>query len=276
MNTTGKWLARAGSLLVIVGFLLPSLAGLCSALPETRQTCSLVQLSIQAKQPLLYLVYLIPIGALAVMVFTFLPTKRKEYFFLFLMGQLVGLGVGALSVLFLVALLVTAQYKFQPDGRIYTLIVQGFSYGFILLFLGYVLTTVGIFVQFFEGKAQIVRKTPSEIVPPPIPAARVPPLVDVPPAGPRLEVVMGSLSESLILIQQDDFSIGRSNENHLQIPDLRVSRVHVRLRHAQGAWFVQDQNSSGGTFVNGKRIQAIRLKAGDQIAIGGTTFVFRV
>jgi pSer/pThr/pTyr-binding forkhead associated (FHA) protein len=70
--------------------------------------------------------------------------------------------------------------------------------------------------------------------------------------------------------------IGRGAGNHLQLADLKASRQHARLRFAQGMWFIQDQNSSGGTFVNGQRIQATRLNPGDQITIGDTAFIFRL
>ena len=56
--------------------------------------------------------------------------------------------------------------------------------------------------------------------------------------------------------------------------DSSVSRSHAVLRFAQGNWYIQDQESRGGLFLNGQRIQAGRLSEGDRISIGGQVFVF--
>jgi hypothetical protein len=73
-----------------------------------------------------------------------------------------------------------------------------------------------------------------------------------------------------------NFAIGRGSACNLHLDDPAVSRQHARIRYATGAWFIQDLNSSGGTFVNGQRVQATRLNAGDQIQIGSSLFTFQV
>lgn len=72
-----------------------------------------------------------------------------------------------------------------------------------------------------------------------------------------------------------EFNIGRSRGADLRLADAKVSRIHARIRYAQGAWYIQDQGSAGGTFVNGQRIQAKRLANGDRIRIGSSEFEFR-
>ena len=73
----------------------------------------------------------------------------------------------------------------------------------------------------------------------------------------------------------DRFVIGRSKFTQLQLFDRSVSRRHVSIRYVKGAWFIQDLSSSGGTFVNGQRIQAARLNNGDHIRIGNSTMTFQ-
>ena len=72
----------------------------------------------------------------------------------------------------------------------------------------------------------------------------------------------------------DGLLIGRSTKTSLQLSDPRVSRQHVRLRFGGGQWFIQDLNSKGGTFVNGKKVDAVALVNGDHIRIGSTEFEF--
>jgi pSer/pThr/pTyr-binding forkhead associated (FHA) protein len=90
-----------------------------------------------------------------------------------------------------------------------------------------------------------------------------------------LEIVKGEQSGSIIPIQ-GNFYIGRGSENQFRLSDTRISRQHVCFKYAQGAWFIQDQNSKDGTFVNGQKVPATRLNPGDQIRIGDTEFIFQV
>jgi hypothetical protein len=74
---------------------------------------------------------------------------------------------------------------------------------------------------------------------------------------------------------QDRTIIGRSSEAHIKLADKAVSRRHTLLRYSEGAWFLQDLGSSGGTFVNDRPVQAQRLQNGDRIRIGNTTLSFQ-
>ncbi|MBN1666492.1 MAG: FHA domain-containing protein, partial [Anaerolineales bacterium] len=84
------------------------------------------------------------------------------------------------------------------------------------------------------------------------------------------------LPDGQVIQLVDNFVIGRSSLANLHLHDQAVSRRHAILRFSQGGWFVQDQGSSAGTFVNGQPVQAARLYPGDRIQIGSTTVVFQV
>jgi hypothetical protein len=90
-----------------------------------------------------------------------------------------------------------------------------------------------------------------------------------------LEGTGGEYARRRVPLYQHGMIIGRSKECGLLLREHAVSRQHARIRWADGAWFIQDLNSSGGTFVNRQRIQATRLNPGDQIRIGSSTFIFR-
>ncbi|MBN2555465.1 MAG: DUF4203 domain-containing protein [Anaerolineales bacterium] len=72
----------------------------------------------------------------------------------------------------------------------------------------------------------------------------------------------------------DKFLIGRGSDCDIQFTARNVSRRHALLRQSGEDWFIQDQDSAGGTFVNGERVQARRLSPGDQITIGDHTLRF--
>lgn len=111
---------------------------------------------------------------------------------------------------------------------------------------------------------------PSQVAPPPLPPEQP---RDVPNAW--LEGVGGALMGQQAMLSQADTLVGRSTVCDVQIYDPKVSRRHFLIRYANGAFFLQDQQSSRGTRVNGEPVTATRLKPGDRIEIGDTTMVFR-
>lgn len=263
MHTNGKWLVRGGALLILFGFFMPSVLVSCTAMPTAGQAISLSQLSNDplSRQPLLYLVLL---GAIAAITFAFLPASRPRQQLQFLIAQILGLGLGALSI---ILALISLSTQMQQIG--FTLSP---AIGFYILFLGYAGATIGIVMQFQENARMGIRFSLQE-------AGFGPPLIESQQPqlqaslGPRLEVVRGRLADSSIPVY-DGFMIGRGSRANLSLTDRSVSIQHARLRFAQGAWFIQDQ-STNGTFVNGEQKSATQLNAGDEIRIGDTTFIFR-
>ena len=76
-----RWLVRSGGLLVLLGFVLPTMTVSCGGLSGFGRTLSLYDLASLANVPLLYLV---PVGALAVVILAFLPLipgKNSQYIF---------------------------------------------------------------------------------------------------------------------------------------------------------------------------------------------------
>jgi len=72
----------------------------------------------------------------------------------------------------------------------------------------------------------------------------------------------------------DGTIIGRGSGAGLRLTDPSISRQHARFRYADGSWFIQDLNSSGGTFLNDMKITAHKLNPGDLIRIGNHQFTF--
>jgi pSer/pThr/pTyr-binding forkhead associated (FHA) protein len=64
-------------------------------------------------------------------------------------------------------------------------------------------------------------------------------------------------------------TIGRATGADFIVDAPLVSRVHCRLTaSADGNLEVQDLDSTNGTFINGKRVEAGRLKSGDRLGVG--------
>ncbi|MGD8457618.1 MAG: FHA domain-containing protein, partial [Anaerolineales bacterium] len=63
-------------------------------------------------------------------------------------------------------------------------------------------------------------------------------------------------------------------DNHLVIDDPRVSRTHGQLRAVKGRYMLFDLKSSGGTYVNGERINQVVLHPGDVISLAGVPIVY--
>ncbi len=64
-------------------------------------------------------------------------------------------------------------------------------------------------------------------------------------------------------------SIGRNVNNTIFVEDDFVSANHAMLTFRGRSWFVEDQGSTNGTYVNGHRIErAVALSFGDELTVG--------
>jgi len=69
--------------------------------------------------------------------------------------------------------------------------------------------------------------------------------------------------------------IGRGVENEIVIVSNRASREHAHVRRDGRRTFLEDQNSTNGSYLNGERVQgSVGLRDGDRIGIGGLEFTF--
>jgi hypothetical protein len=78
----------------------------------------------------------------------------------------------------------------------------------------------------------------------------------------------------MINLNQAIINIGRRPDNQLIIDDARVSRVHAQLRAIRGHYVIFDLDSTGGTWVNNKRIRQATLFPGDVVSLSGVPLVF--
>src|SRR5881398_379701 len=84
---------------------------------------------------------------------------------------------------------------------------------------------------------------------------------------PTLVFVQGN-EQRTINLDHSPFSVGRKVDKDLVIADPRVSRDHALIAAENGEFFVIDQGSKHGTFVNGERIQRKNLERNDRVEFG--------
>jgi adenylate cyclase len=69
-------------------------------------------------------------------------------------------------------------------------------------------------------------------------------------------------------------SLGRHPNNTLRLVDREVSKEHASIERVGNTFLLRDLNSSNGTFVNGRKVRELRLRDGDEIALGNSRLVF--
>jgi TonB family protein len=86
------------------------------------------------------------------------------------------------------------------------------------------------------------------------------------------KIYMGETLVGTPEFNQDIIKIGRLATAHLKLEDPRVSRIHAVVEVAGGGQdvFVTDMGSADGTFVNGEKVNKVKLKDGDAIVVGDT------
>lgn len=75
-------------------------------------------------------------------------------------------------------------------------------------------------------------------------------------------------------LKQSVVNIGRRADNNLVLDDPRISRYHAQIRASKGRFVLFDLNSTGGTYVNGQRINQTVLYPGDVISLAGLPLIF--
>jgi hypothetical protein len=90
------------------------------------------------------------------------------------------------------------------------------------------------------------------------------------PAG-RYLAVSGDDEEWLIPLDAKTTHVGRGLLADIRFDDHRISRLHAIITDIGGKMRMLDGRSTGGTFVNGRRVIAADLKDGDTIRFGPLT-----
>jgi serine/threonine protein kinase len=69
--------------------------------------------------------------------------------------------------------------------------------------------------------------------------------------------------------------VGRSKATETRLSDPHVSKIHCKVECAGGQATVTDHDSTGGTYVNGRRVTQQQLRPGDIIGVGETQLLLK-
>jgi pSer/pThr/pTyr-binding forkhead associated (FHA) protein len=95
------------------------------------------------------------------------------------------------------------------------------------------------------------------------------------PGGSFLLVVAGESAGKLFPLNKPELVIGRSPNADIRINEKAVSHNHARLSMDNGVCTLRDIESTNGTFVNNELIAGpVRLRGGDAVGVGSTTFTY--
>jgi diguanylate cyclase (GGDEF)-like protein len=75
-------------------------------------------------------------------------------------------------------------------------------------------------------------------------------------------------------LDRPETTIGRGGDNTIVLDMDNVSRMHARVNQKVDGYFVEDLNSTNGTYVNDVEVKYERLRNGDLIKIGGAILKF--
>ena len=70
--------------------------------------------------------------------------------------------------------------------------------------------------------------------------------------------------------------IGRNKRCHIYIDDPYMSKNHAKIFLRDGVFYIQDLDSTNGSFLNGRRLpdHPVRLKDSDKLSFGNISFIF--
>lgn len=77
-----------------------------------------------------------------------------------------------------------------------------------------------------------------------------------------------------VVLQRQTMRVGRDETNDIIIDNAGVSRLHATIRYSDGGFYVQDEGSQNGIFVNGKKVERLALQHDDVIQVGKFSLTF--
>lgn len=89
-----------------------------------------------------------------------------------------------------------------------------------------------------------------------------------------LQVVRGPRAGIVFKMAGDDLTIGRAPQCSIFLNDMTVSRLHATLRRRDGVYFIHDENSFNGVWVNNTSVETKALRSGDFIQIGAFSLLY--
>jgi pSer/pThr/pTyr-binding forkhead associated (FHA) protein len=74
----------------------------------------------------------------------------------------------------------------------------------------------------------------------------------------------------------EKITIGRHEKNNIQIDNLAVSSLHARIVKEDDNYYIEDLDSTNGTFLNDAQVKREQLKDTDAITIGKHAIIINI
>ncbi len=84
----------------------------------------------------------------------------------------------------------------------------------------------------------------------------------------------GDVLRAFALGDSDEVIIGRDETCDIRIRDQTVSREHCTVEREGQDFVLRDLGSTGGTFLDGKRVERVRLRDGIAVTVGPAVLKF--
>jgi phosphoserine phosphatase RsbU/P len=95
--------------------------------------------------------------------------------------------------------------------------------------------------------------------------------------GATLEVLEGTQKGKIHRIDREETIIGRLPYCDVSIPERNVSRQHARVVRTRGQYYLEDMNSTNGTYLNNRRLLTrTRLKDSDIVRVYNVPLLFQL
>lgn len=94
--------------------------------------------------------------------------------------------------------------------------------------------------------------------------------------GARLITLSGSRLAPSYFVEGNGITIGRSDARDIILFDPSASRNHAIIEPVGESYWLRDEGSGNGTFVNSNRVKEQSLRHGDRVRVGSTEFRFEL
>ncbi|QTR49980.1 FHA domain-containing protein [Candidatus Thiothrix anitrata] len=92
---------------------------------------------------------------------------------------------------------------------------------------------------------------------------------------PELVVVLEKQIIKRMTLKSTSVTLGRHAKNDITLQDRTISQQHARITQVRDDCFLEDLNSTNGTYVNHQNIEQHYLEDGDIISLGKYQIIFR-
>lgn len=90
-----------------------------------------------------------------------------------------------------------------------------------------------------------------------------------------LDTEKGNFSKAITLPHNGTVTVGRHKKNNIVLKNRGVSGTHCTISREAGVYYIEDRNSTNGTYLNGLKVSRSKFESGDKVAILNYTITLK-